>query len=65
MWHIQGFETKEEAKDYQRTNGGHICWEERTPKRKQLTERGQEYMIGAQATCMDTVKYPYAVVKRV
>lgn len=65
MWYMQGIKTKEEAVEYQKKNGGLVCWEERTPKRKQLTSRGEEYMIGARAIGLDTEKYPFAVVRRI
>lgn len=64
MWYIQGFETKEEAKVYQKKHGGLLCWEERTPKRNELTERGREYVIGTHCAMLDTKKYPYAVITR-
>lgn len=65
MWRIDGFKTKKEAQDFQRKHGGLVCWEERTPKRKELTALGSEYMIGTQATGIDREKYPFAVTRRV
>lgn len=65
MWRVDGFATKEEAKRFAKEHGGYVCWEQRTPKRKQLTEMGKEYIIAAQATGIDTKKYPYFVERRV
>ena len=61
MMQFKGFKTKEEAKDFAKHNGGMICWEERTPKRKQLTERGKDYMFAVQLGGLDKQKYPYCV----
>lgn len=65
MWRVDGFATMEEAKRFKKENGGYICWEQRTPKRKQLTEIGKEYMIAAKATGIDTKKYPFFVERKV
>lgn len=66
MWEFQGFATKEEATKYRKENGGYICWEERTPKRKLLTSRGKDYML---LTCEMwggyRKKYPYIVAWRI
>ena len=66
MWEFQGFGTKDEAEKYHKENGGYICWEERTPKRKSLTKRGKDYML---LTCEMWVgyrkKYPYIVAWRI
>lgn len=66
MWQFQGFATKDEAKKYQKENGGCLYWEERTPKRKTLTSKGKDYML---LTCEMWVgyrkKYPYIVAWRI
>ena len=66
MWQFQGFPTKEEAKKYQKENGGCLYWEERTPKRKTLTSKGKNYML---LTCEMWIgyreKYPYIVAWRI
>lgn len=65
MWQVQGFGSKEEAMKYKKKNGGQVCWEERTPKTKKLTERGKDYLIAAGAVGLDKSKYPYIVQRRV
>lgn len=61
MTQFRGFQTKEEAKDFQKEHGGYLCWEERTPKRRQLTERGKNYMFAVNLGGLDKDKYPYCV----
>lgn len=61
MTGFKGFETKEQAKAFQREHGGYVCWEERTPKRGQLTARGQEYLYAVHLGGLDKEKYPYCV----
>lgn len=61
MTQFRGFKTKEEAKKFQKEHGGHLCWEERTPKRKQLTERGRNYMYAVNLGGLDSKTYPYCV----
>ena len=65
MWYAKGFETKEEAKKYQKENGGAIYWEQRTPKTKKLTYTGKQYMLIAGIVNLDTEKYPYMVTHRI
>lgn len=65
MWHVQGFANKQQAVDYQKVNGGTICWEERTPKTKRLTEKGKDYLLAVGAIGLDKSKYPYIVQRRV
>ena len=65
MWYAKGFETKEEAKKYQKEKGGAIYWEERTPKTKKLTYRGKEYVSIAGMVNLDTAQYPYMVTLRI
>jgi len=64
MWMVQGFKTYDEAKAFRKKHGGLICWEERTPKRKSLTQRGKEYLMAAGCVGLDTGKYPYLVEYR-
>ena len=61
MTAFQGFKTKEEAKEFARKNGGVVCWEERTPKRKELTARGIDYMYAVNLGGLDKDQYPYCV----
>ena len=61
MTRFKGFKTKEEALAYQKKNGGHLCWEERTPKRKQLTSRGTDYMFAVNLGGLDKETYPYCL----
>lgn len=61
MTRFQGFATKEEAKQFVRKHGGFLCWEERTPKRKQLTNRGRDYMDAVVYGGLDKERFPYCV----
>lgn len=61
MTQFQGFKTKEQAKKFVKEHGGYLTWEERTPKRKKLTERGREYMMAVHLGGLDSSKYPYCV----
>lgn len=61
MTQFQGFKTKEEAKKFQKEHGGSLCWEERTPKKQQLTARGIDYMYAVNLGGLDKDKYPYCV----
>ncbi len=62
MVQFKGFETIEEAKTFRKENGGGlICWEERTPKRKELTSKGMAYMDCVKLGGLDPEKYPYCV----
>ena len=61
MIKFMGFKTKEEAIAHKKTHGGYLCWEERTPKRKQLTERGKDYMFAVEYGGLDKGKYPYCL----
>ena len=64
MWLYKGFETKEQAEDFKKSvTAGKVSWEERTPKKQQLTSRGKEYMqcVGFG---LDSEKYPFAVTYR-
>lgn len=65
MWMVNGFRTLDEAKAFQKTHGGYVCWEQRTPKRKKLTELGKEYVIAAGAVGLDTEEYKYIVERRI
>lgn len=61
MTQFLGFETKSKAEEFVKTNGGFLTFEERTPKRKQLTHRGLEYMYAVNFGGLDKDKYPYCV----
>ena len=61
MTQFKGFKTKEEAKAFQKQHGGVICWEERTPKRKELTARGIDYFCAVHLGGLDAKEYPYCV----
>lgn len=61
MTGFKGFETKEQAKAWVKEHGGYLCWEERTPKRNQLTVRGQDYMFAVTMGGLNREKYPYCV----
>ena len=61
MTRFMGFKTKEEALAYQKENGGRLCWEERTPKRKLLTSRGTDYMFAVILGGLDKETYPYCL----
>ena len=66
MWEFQGFATKDEAKKYQKENGGCLYWEERTPNRKTLTAKGKDYMLlTCEMWCGYREKYPYIVAWRI
>lgn len=65
MWRVDGFKTKEEAKEFRKKNGGIVLFEERTPKRKQLTWVGKEYQIAMQATGLSKEVNPFIVERRV
>lgn len=61
MTQFQGFATKEEAKKFQRKNGGMLTFEERTPKTQKLTGRGRDYMFAVNLGGLDKEKYQYCV----
>lgn len=61
MTQFRGFRTLEEAKAFRRKDGGYLVWDERTPKRKQLTARGREYEMCVKLGGLDPKLYPYAV----
>lgn len=61
MTQFKGFETKQEAKEYQREHGGYLVWDERTPKRKAKTARGKEYWFCVNLGGLDDRKYPYCL----
>ena len=65
MWYCKYFGTKREAEEYRKENGGYICWEERTPKRKQLTERGREWALAIQACGFPETEAKYIVQRRI
>lgn len=65
MWHCMTFETKAEAQKYQKEHGGYLYYEQRTPKRKQLTALGKEWDIAVRACGFDREKAKYIVEKRV
>lgn len=65
MWQVEGFESMEKAKKFQKEHGGYLCWEERTPKRKKLTARGRDYMLATQAIGLNREKFPYVVQWRI
>ena len=65
MWEVRGFKAKKAAQKYRDANGGLVCWEERTPKRKLLTSRGKEYMIATSAINLDRDVYKFIVTKRI
>lgn len=58
---FQGFATREEAVAFQRQHGGMLCWEERTTKRQQLTQRGRDYMFAVTCGGLNRARYPYCV----
>ena len=61
MTRFQGFKTKQEAEQFSRSHGGILCFEERTPKRGKLTNRGREYMDAVIFGGLDKDTYPYCV----
>ena len=61
MTQFKGFETKQRAQEFVRKHGGYLTFEERTPKRKQLTSRGREYMMAVNFGGLNKDKYPYCV----
>lgn len=61
MVQFKGFKTKEGAKNFVKKHGGYLTYEERTPKRKQLTNRGKAYMQAVDFGGLDKSKYPYCV----
>lgn len=61
MTRFQGFKTKAEADKFCKEHGGFMCWEERTPKRKQLTQRGKDYMDAVIFGGLDKDRFPYCV----
>ena len=50
MYYVKGCKTKEEAKKYEKKNGG--CT---------FSRKDKEYQFAAQAVNLDTKKYPYIV----
>lgn len=64
MWQYQGFKTKDDAVKFRSDNGGYLTFEERTPQRKILTNRGKEYLMCVDAG-LNKELYPYAVVWRI
>ena len=65
MYHVNGFKTKEDAVAFRQLYGGILLYEDRTPKRKELTEIGKEYMIATQATGINREEFPYVVERKV
>lgn len=65
MWRVDGFKTKEEAKQFCKKNGGIVLWEEYTPKRHAPTARCKDWQIATRATGIDTKKYPFVVERRI
>lgn len=61
MTQFKGFETREAAEEFIRKNHGFLTFDERTPKRKLLTERGREYWMAVEFGGLDSKKYPYCV----
>ena len=61
MTQFKGFKTKAQAQAFVKKNGGYLTFEERTPKRKQLTARGKDYMLAVNFGGLDKDKYPYCV----
>lgn len=61
MVRFKGFKTLEDARQYKKEHGGYLCLEERTPKRKQLTERGKDYMLSVTYGGLDKERYPYCL----
>ena len=61
MTEFRGFETEKDARAFCRQHGGYITWEERTPKRRQLTERGRQYRMAVDFGGLNAEKYPYCV----
>lgn len=65
MWYCRYFGTEAEAKAYQKEHGGYLCWEERTPKRKQLTSRGKEWELAVRACGFPKEDAKYIVQERI
>lgn len=65
MWRCNYFKTLDEAKKFQKEHGGYVCYEQRTPKRKQLTALGKEWQIAVRACGFDPEKAKYIVEKRI
>lgn len=65
MWFAKGFKTKNEAKIYQKTHGGEILWEQRSPKTRNLTEKGKDFLLVAGTVGIDTSEFPYLVNRRI
>ena len=64
MWQYQGFKTHGDAVKFRSNHGGFLVFEERTLKRKILTNRGKEYLMCVDAG-LNKELYPYAVVWRI
>ena len=60
MTRFQGFETKEEARKFQREHGGLLTYEKRT-KTGKPTGVGLDYYYAVEYGGLDSKKYPYAV----
>ena len=61
MTQFKGFKTKKQAEAFVKQNGGYLTFEERTPKRQQLTSRGREYMMAVNFGGLNKELYPYCV----
>lgn len=61
MTQFQGFKTKEEAKKFQRENGGLLCWDKRTPKTNKPTGCGIDYGYAVHLGGLNPELYPYCV----
>ena len=62
MTQFQGFKTKKQAEAFIKKQGyGYLTFEERTPKRKQLTNRGKEYMMAVNFGGLNKELYPFCV----
>ena len=60
----QGFKTEQEAKEFRLHHGGYLVFEERTPKRHILTNRGKEYAMCVNYGGLNKEMYPFAVTWR-
>lgn len=61
MTQFKGFKTEKQAKAFVRKHGGYLTFEERTPKRQQLTSRGRDYMMAVNFGGLNKELYPYCV----
>lgn len=65
MYQVNGFKTKQEAKDFKKENGGIILYHMVSIKTGKPTQIAREYDIAIAATGIDPKKYPYIVERRI